>query len=247
VFDNSKQQISFISCGGNAMLLKNKSENPSQHAGIKTNMSKEKKYCESLSRMVATLNSSLSHAQMVYSIVESVAKTMRAKGCSLMLLTPDKKILLHTSAYGLSDWFVRKGPVTVDKSMTDTLSGTPITVLDIASDERIQYQKQLIQEGIVSVLSVPVTLKEEVIGVMRVYTSAPYVFTDEDIKFATMATNVGAIALETARFYQTLQQDYDSFRQDMLQWRAELGDEWMMEPTVLPPDEQYIELKPPFD
>jgi signal transduction protein with GAF and PtsI domain len=208
---------------------------------------KEKRYCESLSQMVATLNSSLSHAQMVYSIVENVTKTMGVKGCSLMLLTPDKKILLHTAAYGLSDWFVRKGPVTVDKSMTETLSGTPITVLDIASDDRVQYRRQLVEEGIVSVLSVPVRLKEEVIGVMRVYTSVPHVFTDEDIKFATLATNVGAIALETARFYQTLQQDYDSFRQDMLQWRSELGDEWMMEPTVLPPQEQYIELKPPFD
>jgi signal transduction protein with GAF and PtsI domain len=231
------------------MKLKEKTnfENLFRYKENKTLGEKEKIYCESLSRMVAILNSSRSHAELIHSIVEGITKAMGVKGCSLMLLTPDKKILLHTAAFGLSDWFVRKGPVNVDQSMANTLSGTPITVLDVTSDERVQYQKQLIQEGIVSVLSVPVTLKEEVIGVMRVYTSVSYQFTDGDIKFATTATNIGAIALETARFYQTLQQDYDSFRQDMLQWRAELGDEWMMEQSVLPPEKQYTDLKPPFD
>jgi len=54
-----------------------------------------------------------------------VAKAMWAKGCSLMLLSPDKKVLLHIVAYGLSDWYVRKGPVSADKSISEALEGKP--------------------------------------------------------------------------------------------------------------------------
>jgi signal transduction protein with GAF and PtsI domain len=200
----------------------------------------EKTYCQSLFQLVTILNSSKSSAEVVHSIVEGVAKAMDAKGCSLMLLTPDKKTLLHTAAHGLSDWFVRKGPVVVDQSMTDTLAGHPEAIIDATADERVQYRKQIKNEGIVSVLSVPVTLRDDVIGVMRVYTAEPHQFTEDDIKFASTAANFGAFALEATRFYQTMQQDYDSFREDMLQWRAELGDEWMLEPAVTPPGPPVI-------
>jgi signal transduction protein with GAF and PtsI domain len=203
-----------------------------------------KTYCQNLYNLAATLNSARSPADVIHSIVENVTKAMSVKGCSLMLLTPDKKILLHTAAYGLSDWFVRKGPVVVDQSMTFTLEGNPLVVLDATSDERVQYQKQIREEGIASVLSVPVKLRDDVIGVMRVYTSQTYHFTEDDIAFASMAANFGAMALESARFYDALQKDYETFRQEMLQWRAELGDEWMMEPGVVPQKPRIVSIPP---
>ena len=43
--------------------------------------------------------------------------------------------------------------------------------------------------------------------------------------------NVGAIALEHLRAYEIIQEDYEASRRDMLQWRAEMGDEWMREET----------------
>ena len=189
----------------------------------------EKTYYHSLYQLAATLNSARSGEAIVLSIVEGVAKAMGAKGCSLMLLTPDKKVLLRTATYGLSDWYARKGPVFADKSISETLEGKPVAILDATVDARIQYQKQLKEEGIVSVLSVPVKLREKVIGVMRVYTAEPRHFTDADIDFASAAANFGAIALESARFYETIQKDYDTFVEEMLRWRADLGYEWMIE------------------
>jgi len=199
---------------------------------------REKTYYQSLYQLATILNSARSPEDIVHSIVEGVAKAMGAKGCSLMLLTPDKKVLLHTAAYGLSDWFVRKGPVSADKSMSETLRGKPVAVLDAPTDDRVEYQKQVKQEGIASILSIPVKLREEVVGVMRVYTSKPRRFTDADISFATAAANFGAIALESAHFYEILQKDYDMLRQDIRQRRAEMGYEWMTEPPVVPAEEQ---------
>ena len=198
---------------------------------------REKTYYQDLYQLATILNSARSPEDIVRSIVEGVAKAMGAKGCSLMLLTPDKKVLLRTASYGLSDWYVRKGPVSADKSMSETLKGKPVAVLDAATDDRVEYRKQVAQEGIASILSVPVNLREETVGVMRVYTSEPRRFTDADISFATAAANFGAIALESAHFYETLQTDYDTLRQEIRQRRAEVGYESMTEPPVVPPEE----------
>ena len=204
----------------------------------------EQGYYESLYEVAAAVNSAREPDDVIRSVIENVAKALGAKGCSLMLLTPDKKQLLHTAAYGLSNWYVRKGPLSADKSISEALQGKPVAVLNAAEDERVQYREQAKKEGIVSVLSVPMMLREEIIGVMRVYTSEPYHFTMDDMYFVGAVANLGAIALENARLYDSVQKDYDAFRQEMLQWRAELGDEWMMSGSVVPAEETPKPIEP---
>jgi GAF domain-containing protein len=191
-------------------------------------------YYESLFELAAALNSGRAPEAVLESIVEGVAKTMGAKGCSLMLLSPDRKVLHHTVAYGLSDWYVRKGPVSADKSISEALAGRPIAVFDATGDLRIQYREQAKKEGIGSILSVPMTLREEIIGVIRVYTSERRSFTVDDMYFVGGVANLGAIALENTRLYQTVQKDYETLRQEMLEWRAALGYEWEAGGSVTP-------------
>lgn len=195
---------------------------------------KKEDYYSALYELAAALNSMRTSETILRSLVEGVAKVMGVKGCSLMLLSPDKKQLFHTVAYGLSDWYVRKGPVSADKSISEALEGKAVAIFDAPNDSRIQYRDQARKEGIASILSVPMTLREEIIGVIRVYTSEPYQFTTEDIYFVGAVAHLGAIALENAKLYEALQKNYETFRQEMLQWRAALGHEWMMVEKVTP-------------
>jgi len=199
----------------------------------------ERNYYRSLYDVAAAANSARTPESVLHSIVEKVVQAMEAKGCSLMLLTPDRKLLLHTAAYGLSDSYVRKGPVSADKSLAAALEGKPVAVLDATEDEWVQYREQAKKEGIASILSVPMTLKEEIIGVIRVYTAEPRYFTMDDTYFVGAVANLGAIALENASLYDTCQRDYEAFRKDMLEWRAALGYEWIAQESVVPP-EKYI-------
>jgi GAF domain-containing protein len=194
-------------------------------------------YYTSLYELAATLNSARAPDSILQSVVEGVAKAMGAKGCSLMLLSPDRKVLLHTVAYGLSDWYVRKGPISADKSISEAVEGKAVAILDATKDDRIQYREQAKKEGIASILSVPIMLREENIGVIRVYTAEPCHFTMDDIYFVGAVANLGAIALENARLYEAVQKDYDTFRLDMLEWRAALGHEWMVGVSVTPSEE----------
>jgi GAF domain-containing protein len=191
----------------------------------------EKDYYHSLHRVAAILNSTSSPKAILEFIVENIAKTLEVKGCSIMLLNPELTIIMHSATWGLSDGYVRKGPVSTDKSISEALVGKPVAVENAAVDERIQYRIQAQKEGIASILSVPIALKDEIIGVIRVYTSEPVQFTAEDIFFVSAVSNLGAIALEKLQLYKALQTDYETFKSERLDWRAALGYESTIEET----------------
>ena len=167
-------------------------------------------YYRCLYEMAETLNSARAPETILQAVVEGVANAMGAKGCSLMLLSPDRKVLLHTVAFGLSVWYVKKGPVSADKSISEALEGKAVAVLEATKDERIQYQEQAKKEGIASILSVPMMIREETIGVIRVYTAEPCHFTFDDMYFVGAVANLGAIALENARIYEGIKKNYEN-------------------------------------
>jgi GAF domain-containing protein len=184
---------------------------------------KEARYYRALYEVAVTINSTLETREVLSAIAESTTAAMNAKACSLMLLSPDRRQLYHTAAYGLSDWYVRKGPLSVDLSMAEALEGHSVAVYDAGNDPRVQYRPQAIKEGIASILCAPVRLRDHVIGVMRVYTAEPREFSDEDIQFVEAVANLGAIALENAHRYEEVKTSYDGVRQDLLEWYATWG------------------------
>ena len=171
-----------------------------------------KSYYESLYQVTAIITSARSPEDILLAIVENMTQCMGAKGCALMLLTWDRKLLLHTVCCGLSDSYIKKGPLTVDESIRKALEGKPVVVLDVTEDERIQYPETARKEGIKSMLTVPITLREENIGILRVYTSEPRQFSEDDIYFVKAIAHLGAIALENTKRYERLQEEYETFR-----------------------------------
>lgn len=163
-------------------------------------------YYEALYEVAGAVSSSLETEVVLRQLVEGAAKAAAAKACSLMLMSPDRNALLHVAACGLSDWYMRKGPVRVDISMADALKGKAVSVFSACEDPRIQYREQAKREGISSMLCVPVILKQQAIGVMRLYTSEPCSFDDEDIYFLVAVANLGAIALENAKLYEAIRE-----------------------------------------
>ncbi len=180
-------------------------------------------YLQALSEATMTGDSTTDIQRVLDSIVENVGKAVVAKACSLALLTPDKKFLRHMAAFGLSEEYVRKGRVSADRSISDALQGNAVAILDTANDSRVQYPEEANKEGIVSILSVPIMLKDDPIGVLRVYTNQQRNFTDGDIQFVKTAANMGAVALKNAvsgSDDESSKSGHDTFQQQLveLQW-----------------------------
>jgi GAF domain-containing protein len=60
------------------------------------------------------------------------------------------------------------------------------------------------EEGIKSMLTLPIVAKGKVIGVLRLLTDSPRQFTEEDIAFSASLAEVCGIAIENARMYEQL-------------------------------------------
>jgi len=157
------------------------------------------------------LNSNLAPEEVLRTIVESIRDAADAKGCSLMLLTPDRQQLIHTVGCGLSNWYVRKGPVRVDDAIGQSLGGKPVVILDATADPRIQYRDQAKKEGVVSILSMPLMRRGQVIGIVRIYTSEMRQFSGQEIDFFSTMASLGAVALERAELLEEEKKQFLSF------------------------------------
>jgi len=175
--------------------------------------SREISYFRALYKVAVTINSTLEPKDVLKALARSTTKSMDAKGCAIMLLSPDRRELRRSVDYGLSDQYVQKGPLDVDRSIAEVLTGSPVAIFDATSDPRCQYRKEAKEEGIASILGVPVRFRGEVIGVMRVYTAEPREFSLEDIEFVEAVANLGAIALENARRHDEVKANYDMIAQ----------------------------------
>jgi signal transduction histidine kinase len=171
----------------------------------------ENKYhYKTLYEIAKEVNSSLSLQEVFNAIAESITKAVGAKGCSLMLLTPDQRQLIRAANYGLSEWYIKKGPLSADTILAEALQGKPVTILNAPEDPRVRYPEEARREGIASMLSIPATLRGNVIGVIRIYTSEPQEFTSDSIDFLSAAADLSAIALEKAKLHELLGEKYEN-------------------------------------
>ncbi len=168
-------------------------------------------YYQALYQAALTISSSLELDQVLQSVVMSTTEAMQVKACALRLLDTATGQLRLSSVYGLSSEYLAKGPVNVVNSLIDSeaLKGSPVFIADVRSDERFQYKEAARQEGIVSVLCVPLEVRGEAIGVMRVYTDKPTDFHEDDIQFLSVLASLAALAIENARLYESVKNSYD--------------------------------------
>ena len=174
-------------------------------------------YSSALYDVARTINSSLELSQVLHAITKSTALATHSKACSLRLLTPDKQFLVVGGAYGLSQGYLRKGDVEVEKSGIDqeVLSGKIAVIPDATNDPRFQYPEEAKAESIRSILVVPLILRDTPIGVMRLYTGEVHQFTEDEIGFINAIANLGSIAIENAKLYQALKEEVGDLTEDV--------------------------------
>ena len=170
-------------------------------------------FFETLYRVARTVNSSLDIMQVLGMIVGCTTEALDAKACSLRLLSPDGKRLFIGAAYGLSAHYRAKGPVDVAQSQVDQLAladRRPICITDAQTDVRFQYGEQARDEGIGSVVVVPLQVQNQPIGVMRVYSGGPRTFSSEELALLEAIASLSALAIENGRLYERLDRNYQA-------------------------------------
>ncbi len=170
-------------------------------------------FFEALYRIARTVNSSLDIMQILSVVVNHTTEALGVKACSLRLLGPDRRHLFIGAAHGLSASYRAKGPVDLEHSQVDQLAlahRQPIIILDAQNDPRFQYGDQAREEGIVSVVAVPLFVQDQPIGILRVYSGESRTFSAEELALLEAIASLSALAIENGRLYERLKRDYQA-------------------------------------
>jgi len=168
-------------------------------------------YYTALYQAAMTISSSLELPEVLQSVVKSITEAMQVKACGLRLLDRRTGQLQLSAVYGLSSGYLAKGPVDVEHSPIDSeaLCGKTVIIPDVSVDSRFQYKEAAKREGIVTVLCVPLEVRGEAIGVLRVYTDEPCTFHEDDIQFLSVLASLAGLAIANANLYAGLKSSYD--------------------------------------
>lgn len=170
--------------------------------------------------LAAKVNASLEVNRILPILSQEIAQALKVKAASIRLLDEDHQVLELVASYGLSETYLRKGPVSAKKSISLSLAGKPVFIKNAATDSRVQYGKENLSEGILSILSVPIKTKDKVIGVLRLYSGTHRKFTVDEIELVTALAHLGGLAIQNATMYMMCQEDMKAVLEDLWSHRS---------------------------
>ena len=173
-------------------------------------MDSENTYLSAFIKITQAISSSIDLQEVLHLIVKSTCEITGSKGCTLILLDGEGERFEVKSSYGLSDQYLGKGPISADKSISDTLKGEPVIIEDATSDPRVQYPHEAKKEGIASIVSVPIIFRERIMGALRLYTPVFCRFTQDDIDFLSAIAMQSGLAIENAKMYEQVKSNHEN-------------------------------------
>ena len=162
---------------------------------------KEKRQLEVLYQISRALVGKQDLDAILYQVVNMTADLVGSKICSLMLLNDKKDELVIRATQSLSTSYRDKGPVRVGLSVGGRVvqKKQAMQVHDVTKNSLYSYPEIARQEGLRSLLSVPLMLSDKVIGVLNCYTEEERIFSKEEIQLVQTVANHAAVVIEHGR------------------------------------------------
>ncbi len=161
-------------------------------------------YLREIHAISKLVNSTLDLDAVLQTIVELLPRSMRAQGCTIRLLTPQTNRLVLAASCGLSREYLDRGEVVDEQNTIRALQGEPVAIVDVEADERVLYHEHMGREGIKSLLAVPIKVKDEVIGIIRILARERRNFNQAEINFSLAVAEVGGAAIINAGTYRKI-------------------------------------------
>jgi GAF domain-containing protein len=104
----------------------------------------------------------------------------------------------------LSEQYRRKPSLKLGQSISGRAvqERRPIVVPDVTKERDYMYPEIARKEGLCALLSMPMLIRDRVVGVINSYTSVPHAFTTEEIKVLQAIANQAAIAIENTKLVE---------------------------------------------
>ena len=140
-----------------------------------------KDYLKTLNKISSAIVSDLYLEDILKLIVTLTANVMKAKVCNVWLIDEKKQEFNIKATQSMHQEYLNKRTIQLNEGIVGLVA---------------REKKLARKEGLVSMASIPMMVKDKVIGVLNVYTNKPYEFTKAEITLLSTIANQAAVAIE---------------------------------------------------
>jgi len=117
------------------------------------------------------------------------------------LVDDEKRELTISAARCSSPDYLHKMPLKIEDSLIGRVvrEGQHIVIPDVKEDKNYRYPELARKTGLTSLLSVPLALRDKVVGTINIYSRDLRNFYDEEIDFVKVVAGQAATAIDNAR------------------------------------------------
>jgi signal transduction protein with GAF and PtsI domain len=157
-----------------------------------------KKQIQALSEISQAISSDRYLDDILKLIVTVTANVMDSKICSLWILDEKDKVLKIRATQTMSEEYLKERSLKLGEGVVGYVAqqDKPLAILDVLKEPRYKEKELAKKEGLISMLSVPLAVKDKVIGVINCYTSYPHEFTPTERHVLITVANQAAICIE---------------------------------------------------
>ena len=149
-------------------------------------------------------------------ITREARHLINCRYCAVYLLTSDKK---HLKLHALEG---PEGSVDYEEEIEPTQSAIgvalkrnkQVSVVDLPRTEEHHFVDLVQRDGLRSMLSTPIVVEKEVVGVLNAYTTTTHRFNNDEKRFFATLASLGAVAMENSRLYSRVFTTEESLRRN---------------------------------
>lgn len=182
-------------------LIANLAAGALEKASLYDRMRRQIQELSALAEISKTVTSPLYLDEMLGVLTEMASRVMGAKATTLHLLDEATGHLVLHAAHGTDLGLRRISSIASGQGVVGEAASTglPVVVPDVLEDPRYLNREVAAKEGLVSLLSVPLVVRERTVGVFSCYMGARHEFTPKEIELFQTLANQTALAIDNAR------------------------------------------------
>lgn len=171
---------------------------------------------KTLAEISLKLNTILDLDPLLHTILEIAEELLECEAGSILLYNEEKDSLFFAAATGDQADQLDHVEVPLDESLAGTvfLNRQHILVNDVSQDRRHCHQiENRTDYSVCSLLGVPMSIRDQTIGVLEVVNKLQSGFTPRDVQILSVVASQAAVAINNARIVDELQQANRELRQ----------------------------------
>jgi Nif-specific regulatory protein len=160
-----------------------------------------------LYEVVKIINSTLNLEEVLNRVLDLAIRRVRGERGMILLLDPITSALRTRIVRNIKDTEggSRRSPQSIVKEVIQ--SGQSVISADARADARFVESESVIAENIMSILCVPLVIRDRIAGSIYVdHREAKHLFSQKDLTFLEAFADQAAIAIENARLYEELEE-----------------------------------------